>query len=61
MNEYQETGKLSDEIKKQLDELDYEDMFAGCKGQAPQEAEDLTEEEMNAIRNYVGGESSTVP
>ena len=56
MNEYQETGKLSDEIKKQLDELDYEDMFAAMQSQAPQEAEDLSEEEMNAIRNYVGGE-----
>ena len=56
MNEYQETGKLSDEIKKQLDELDYEDMFAAMQSQAPQESPDLTEEEMNAIRNYVGGE-----
>ena len=56
MNEYQETGKLSDEIKQQLDELDYEDMFAAMQSQAPQEAEDLSEEEMNAIRNYVGGE-----
>ena len=56
MNEYQTTGKLSDEIKQQLDELDYEDMFAAMQSQAPQEAEDLSEEEMNAIRNYVGGE-----
>jgi hypothetical protein len=56
MNEYQETGKLSDDIKKQLDELDYEDMFAAMQGQAPQEAADLSEDEMNAIRNYVGGE-----
>ena len=56
MSEYQETGKLSDEIKKQLDELDYEDMFAAMQSQAPQESPDLTEEEMNAIRNYVGGE-----
>ena len=56
MSEYQETGKISDEIKKQLDELDYEDMFAAMQSQAPQEAEDLSEEEMNAIRNYVGGE-----
>ena len=56
MNEYQETGKLSDDIKKQLDELDYEDMFAAMQSQAPQESPDLTEEEMNAIRNYVGGE-----
>ena len=55
MNEYQETGKLSDEIKKQLDELDYEDMFAAMQNQAPQEAADLSEEEMNAIQNYVGG------
>ena len=31
LNEYQETGKLSDEIKKQLDELDYEDMFAAMQ------------------------------
>ena len=31
MNEYQETGKLSDEMKKQLDELDYEDMFLLCR------------------------------
>ena len=56
MSEYQETGKLSDDIKKQLDELDYEDMFAAMQSQAPQESPDLTEEEMNAIRNYVGGE-----
>jgi len=56
MNEYQETGKISDEMKQQLDELDYEDMFAAMQSQAPQEAEDLSEEEMNAIRNYVGGE-----
>ena len=56
MNEYQTTGKISDEMKQQLDELDYEDMFAAMQSQAPQEAEDLSEEEMNAIRNYVGGE-----
>jgi len=56
MTEYQETGKLSDEIKKQLDELDYEDMFAAMQSQAPQDTPDLSEEEMNAIRNYVGGE-----
>ena len=56
MSEYQETGKLSDDIKKQLDELDNEDMFAAMQSQAPQESPDLTEEEMNAIRNYVGGE-----
>ena len=56
MSEYQETGKLSDEMKQQLDELDYEDMFAAMQSQAPQESPDLTEEEMNAIRNYVGGE-----
>jgi len=56
MTEYQETGKLSEEMKKQLDELDYEDMFAAMQNQAPQQAADLSEEEMNAIRNYVGGE-----
>ena len=56
MTEYQETGKLSDEIKQQLDEVPYEDMFAAIQNQAPQEAPDLSEEEMNAIRNYVGGE-----
>ena len=56
MNEYQETGKLSDEIKEQLDNLEYEDILSAMQNQAPQEAEDLSEEEMNAIRNYVGGE-----
>ena len=56
LNEYQETGKLSDEMKKQLDELDYEDFFSAMQNQAPVEADDLTEEEMNAIQNYVGGE-----
>ena len=56
MNEYQETGKLSDEIKKQLDELDYEDFFSAMQTQAPAEAEDLTQEEMSAIKNYVGGD-----
>ena len=56
MNEYQETGKLSDEIKKQLDELDYEDFFSAMQNQAPAEAEDLTQEEMSAIKNYVGGD-----
>ena len=55
LNEYQETGKLSDEMKKQLDELDYEDFFSAMQNQAPVEADDLTEEEMNAIQNYVGG------
>lgn len=58
MNEYQTTGKISDEMKAQLDELDYEDMFAAMQNQAPPQADDLTEEEMNAIRNYVGGEQS---
>ena len=56
MNEYQETGKLSDEIKEQLDNLDYEDILSAMQNQAPQDAPDLSEEEMNAIRNYVGGE-----
>ena len=56
MNEYQETGKLSDEIKKQLDELDYEDFFSAMQNQAPAEAEDLTQEEMQAIKGYVGGD-----
>ena len=56
MNEYQETGKLSDEIKKQLDELDYEDFFSAMQNQAPAEPEDLTQEEMQAIKGYVGGD-----
>ena len=56
MNEYQETGKLSDEIKKQLDELDYEDFFSAMQNQAPAEAADLTQEEMQAIKGYVGGD-----
>jgi hypothetical protein len=56
MNEYQETGKLSDDIKKQLDELDYEDFFSAMQNQAPAEAEDLTQEEMQAIKGYVGGD-----
>ena len=56
MNEYQQTGKLSDEIKEQLDNLEYEDILSAMQNQAPQGAEDLSEEEMNAIRNYVGGE-----
>ena len=55
LNEYQETGKLSDEMKKQLDELEYEDFFSAMQNQAPVEADDLTEDEMNAIQNYVGG------
>ena len=56
MNEYQETGKLSDEIKEQLDNLEYEDILSAMQNQAPQDTPDLSEEEMNAIRNYVGGE-----
>ena len=56
LNEYQETGKLSDDMKKQLDELDYEDFFSAMQNQAPPEAEDLTQEEMQAIKGYVGGD-----
>ena len=56
MNEYQETGKLSDEIKEQLDSLEYEDILSAMQNQVPQDSPDLSEEEMNAIRNYVGGE-----
>ena len=57
MSEYQETGKLSEEMKKQLDEVDYEDMFQQMS-QIPvaQEVADLTQEEMSAIKNYVGGD-----
>jgi len=59
MNEYSETGKLSDEIKKQLDEVEYEDLFNYMSNniQSP-EAEDLTQEEMSAIKNYVGGDEA---
>ena len=57
MTEYQETGKLSDEMRKQLDEVDYEDMFQQMS-QIPvaEDVPDLTQEEMSAIKNYVGGE-----
>ena len=57
MTEYQETGKLSDEMRKQLDEVDYEDMFQQMS-QIPvaEDVADLTQEEMSAIKNYVGGE-----
>jgi hypothetical protein len=55
LNTYQETGKLTDELKEQLDNLEYEDIFSALQNQAPPQADDLSEEEMNAIQNYVGG------
>jgi len=55
LNTYQETGKLTDELKEQLDNLEYEDIFSALQSQAPPQADDLSEEEMNAIQNYAGG------
>ena len=57
INEYNETGKLSEEIKEQLQEFEFDDLFAylANNAQTP-EADDLTEEEMNAIKGYVGGD-----
>ena len=55
LSTYQETGKITDELKEQLDNLEYEDIFSALQNQAPPQVEDLSEEEMNAIQNYVGG------
>ena len=56
MNEYQETGKLSDEVKAQLDEMSYEDLFERMNQPAAEPPADLTQEEMQAIKGYVGGD-----
>ena len=56
MNEYRENGKLSDEAIAQLDEMSYEDIFDRMQQAEPAQAEDLTQEEMQAIKGYVGGD-----
>ena len=58
MNEYRETGKLSDELKTQLDEMSYEDLFSYMSDNAAVEVDDITQEEMSAIKNYVGGDQN---
>ena len=55
MNEYRETGKLTEEIKAQLDEVDYEDLFNYVTNNTEADVADITQEEMSAIQNYVGG------
>ena len=58
MSEYQETGQLSEEMKQQLSDFDVEALFGYVSNNYSAEAEDLTQEEMNAIKNYVGGDES---
>jgi len=58
LDEWSENGTVSDELKEQLDELDYEDIFDALQNQAPAEPPDITEVEMQAIQNYVGGPES---
>ena len=54
---YAENGKLTDELAQSLDDVSYEEIFEAFQNQAVQ-VEDLSEQEISAIKNYVGGEDS---
>ena len=55
-NAINESGELSEELSKQISEMNGMDVFNAMKGSAPTESRDLSESEMNAVYQAVGGQ-----